>query len=286
MSKLTARATVIALALAALPLFAQPDRAELIKNPKYASKDRKPVFKTMTAEEVRSSVKVTSSRTSAMFGFNNAEVQIHLPRVDNSNWISDDFTEPKLFDKRKREVKYEKEQGIYNHETWSTEIRFGGVNGKPLEFARAVGSVRIHYPLAMKTVSIKKSETKKAADNGVTIDGPFVKTDLARVPESAFATDLDGVRAYDKTGKRLEKVMGYSASGWENGVSYRGFAFHGDVARVDVDVAESWVDLLIDYDMPPAPKLPAETIGTPSSAGEIAATPGGTFTVKIVPPEG
>ena len=37
----------------------------------------------ITQEEVRSAIQVTSSRTSAVFGFNMAEVQIHLPRVDN-----------------------------------------------------------------------------------------------------------------------------------------------------------------------------------------------------------
>lgn len=270
--------------LATLPLCAQPDAADLVKNPKYAAEDRKPVFRNLTAEEVRSAVRVTSSRTSAVFGFNNAEVQIHLPRIDNSNWIEDDFSEPKLFDKRNRTVKFEKEQGIYNHETWSTEIRFARGDGKPLEFAKAVGSVRIQYPLVMKTRSIRKSEAKKAAEAGVVFDGPFVKTDLAKIPESAFGSDLDGVRAYDKAGRRLEKVMGYSSSVWENDVSYRGYAFHGEVARLDVDTVEEWMALQIDYEMPPAPPLSGGSIGSPSRAAEvIEQTPGAKVEVKIVP---
>ena len=284
MCKVIARALSTSLVLAALPLLAQVDSKELLANPKYASEDRRPVFRKLTAEEARSAIKVTSSRTSALFGFNNAEVQIHLPRVDNSNWIDDQFSEPKLFDQKKREVKYEKEQGIYNHETWSTEIRFAGVDGKPLEFAKATGSVRVRYPLVMKTLSLKKTETAKAEEAGLRFDGPLIKADLAKIPEGAFASDLAGIRAYDKAGKRLEKVMGYSSSSWENDVSYRGYAFHGDVARVDFDVAEEWVTLEIDYEMPPAPALSGGSMGSPSRADEkIAATPGGKYTVKIVP---
>lgn len=279
-------AVSLVLAVAAVPVFAQTDAAELLKNPKYASKDLKPVFKTLTPEEVRSAVKVTSSRTSAVFGFNNAEVQIHLPRIDNSNWIDDEFSDPKLLDKRGRPVKFEKEQGIYDHDTWSTEIRFAGLgdNPKPVEFAHAVGTVKIKYPRVMKTITVKKSDAKKAEAAGVVFDGPYVKVDLSKVPESAFGSDLEGVRAYDKSGKRLERVLGYSSSSWENDVSYRGFAFHGDVARVDVDVAEEWLGLQIDYDMPPAPTLSGGMLGSPSKAADvIEPTPGAKFDVKIVP---
>ena len=275
----------LAAVLLTLPALAQPDRRELIASPKYASKDRKPVFKTLPAEEVRSAIKVTSSRTTALFGFNNGEVQVHLPRVDNSNWIDEKFSQPRLVDKRGREVKYEKEQGIYNHATWSTEVRFAGpAPDKPVEYAKAIGSVHIRYPRVMKTRSVKKGETKKAEEAGVVVDGPFVKFDLARIPESAFASDLEGIRAYDKSGKRLEKVMGYTSSSWENEVSYRGYAFHGDVARVDFDVAEEWMDLEVTYEMPAAAKLGGESAGASATAAtEVTPTPGGRYEVKIVP---
>lgn len=233
------------------------------------------MFKHLTAEEVRAAIKVTSGRDSAAFGFNNASVEVHLP-------IDEKFSAPKLFDKKQREVKFEKEQGIYDHERWSTEVRFTSLDNKPVDFAKAVGSVRIKVPLAMKTVSLKKTETKKAQDAGNAFDGPFIRANLAKVPESAFASDLSGVRAYDKSGKRLERVMVYSSSSWKDGVSYRGYAFHGDVARVDVDMVDEWIALQIDYEMPPAPKLSRDKTGTPSTApSTIAETPGGRYTVKV-----
>lgn len=285
MRSFTARILSLFVALVSLPLLAQQDAETLLKNPKYAAKDRKPVFKKMTAEELRSAIKVTSSRNSAWFGFNDVAIEVHLPRVDNSNWIDDDFSEPKLFDKKKREVKYEKEQGIYSHETWSTEIRFSGVDKKPLDFAKAVGSVRIKYPLSMKTRSVKKSD-KNAAEAGITFDGPFIKVEESKIAESAFGSDLDGVRAYDKSGKRLEKVMGYSSNSWVNEVAYRGYAFHGDVARVDFDVVDEWATVDVSYEMPPVPKLPESMSGTPSKAPDtIVETPGGVYNVKIVAPE-
>jgi hypothetical protein len=279
-----AGALALALALTGPMLRAQTDAAELLKNPKYASSDLKPAFRTLTAEEIRSGVTVTSSRNSAAFGFNNSSLQVHLPRIDNSNWMDAQFTTPKLLDRRGKEVKYEKEQGIYSQDTWSTEIRFAPLDKKPLEFAKATGSVTLKYPRVMKTVSLKKSEKAKAAALGVIIDGPYVKADLAKVPEEGFGSNLEGVRAYDKTGKRLERVMGYTSSSWDNEVSYRGHAYHGEVARVEVDTAEEWIGLQIDYEMPPAPALPSSAAGSVSKPAEPGATtPGGKFTVKIVP---
>lgn len=96
--------------------------------------------------------------------------------------------------------------------------------------------------------------------------------DLAKVPESAFGTELEGLRAYDRNSKRLERVLGYTSSSWEDGVSYRGYAFHGDVARAEVDVATEWIELDIDYEMPPAPSL---------SGPAPASPPEGKFMVKL-----
>lgn len=285
MRPLVVRVVVSLLVLFALPLTAQlPEREELMKKPQRSMKNRKPTFAKLSAEEVRKAITVTSARNSALFGFNDSAVRIHMPRVDNSNWIEDEFTDPQLFDEKQNPVKYEKEQGIYDHERYSTEIRFAGLNRKPVEFARAKGSVRIKYPAVMKTVSLKKSETAKGEKVGVIIDGPFVKTDLAKVPEASFASPLEGIRAYDSEDQRLERVMGYSSSSWENDVSYRGYAFHGEVARVDFDVVEEWVTLQIDYDMPPAPKHPNDRAGS-SSRQAPKPTEGGHFEVKIVPNE-
>ncbi|MCM2313788.1 MAG: ankyrin repeat domain-containing protein [Thermoanaerobaculia bacterium] len=272
-----------------LPLHAQlTDRAELVKNPKYAAKDVKPTFKKITAEELRAAVKVVSGRSSALFGFNNPAVEVHLPRIDNSVYVVDTWETPKLFDAKGRVIGFEKEQGLYDHRSFSTEMRFASGGEKPPVYAKAVGSMRITYPLAMSTISIRKSEAAKAAEHGVVIDGPYVKVYAEQVAEASFGNDIEAVRAYDKAGKRLERVAGYSSSGFDDRGNYQQWAWHGDVARADVDVILERAGLTIDYEMPPAPELPLSKAGAMSSApATLEETPGGKFTLtpfRVIPP--
>ena len=279
----------LAVTLIATQALAQtPDRAELLKSPKYTSKDVKPTFKTITADELRAAVKVISGRSSALFGFNAPSVEVHLPRIDNSAYVVDKWDTPKLLDDRGHELGFEKEQGIYDHHSFSTEIRFNSSDGKPKRFAKAVGSMTILYPLAMSTISIRKSETAKASENGVVIDGPFVKVYSAHVAEAAFGNDIEAVRVYDKAGKRIERVRGYSSSGFDDVGDYQQWAWHGDAARVDVDGITERAGLKIDYAMPPAPELPENMAGRSSAApATIAAKPGGKYAlppVRVIPP--
>lgn len=266
-----------------------PDRAELMKSPQYAKTDVKPTLKSITLEELKAAVKVKSGRSSAVFGFNAPSVEVHLPRIDNSVYAADKWETPKLLDGRGRELAFEKEQGIYDHRTFSTEIRFNDANGKPKQFAKAVGSMTITYPLAMHTVSVKKGEKAKSTEFGVVIDGPFVKVYTAMVAEAAFGNDIETVRAYDKTGKRLERVLGYSSSGFDDGGNYQQWAYHGEVARADVDVVSERAGLKIDYEMPPAPLLPDSMAGMSDKVTPtVEETPGGRFTLtpfRVFPPE-
>ncbi|MFA6958146.1 MAG: ankyrin repeat domain-containing protein [Thermoanaerobaculia bacterium] len=265
-----------------------PDRAELMKSPKYATKDVKPTLKTIAVDELKAAVKVISGRSSALFGFNAASIEVHLPRIDNSVYALDKWDTPKLLDNRGRELAFEKEQGIYDHRTFSTEIRVTDSSGKPKQFAKAVGSMTITYPLAMSSVSIRKGETAKGAEYGVVLDGPFVKVYTGSIAEAAFGSDIETVRAYDKAGKRLERVTGYSSSGFDDGGNYRQWAYQGEVARADVDVISKRAGLKIDYEMPPAPLLPDSMAGHSSTApATVEETPGGKFTLtefKVIPP--
>jgi hypothetical protein len=290
------RRVVLAVALACLlsavvtaPLLAQlTDRDELMKSPKYASKDVKPTLKKITVDELRAGTKVTSGRSTAIFGFNAPSVELHLPRIDNSAYVDDKWDTPKLLDAKGRELAFEKEQGLYDHRSFNTEIRLKDSEGKPKNYAKAVGSMTFVYPIAMSTVSLKKTDVAKAQDLGVVIDGPYVKVYEGEVAEAAFGNDIEAVRAYDKAGKRLERVMGYSSSGYEDGRNYDQRAYHGEVGRVDVDVIEKRAGFRVDYEMPPAPPLPDDKAGSPSvAAAEVKEMPGGKFTLtpfRVIPP--
>jgi hypothetical protein len=272
-----------------LPAAAQTtDRAELLKNTRYAERDLKPVFRKLTAAELRASVKVTSGRSSALFGFNAPSIEVHLPRIDNSVYVVDEWEMPKLYDETGRVLGFEKEQGLYDHRTFNTEIRLTDSDGKPKKFAKAVGSMTISYPTAMHTVSVTKADTKRGAELGILIDGPYVKAYEDKIAEASFGNDLEAVRAYDKAGNRLQRVQGYSSSGSDETGQYRGWAYHGEVARVDADVIDERAGLKIDYEMPPSPLLPDSMAGSSSKAADmVPETPGGKFTLtpfRVIPP--
>ena len=57
----------------------EDQRATLLGDPQYAEPTVTPDFVEMTPEELRESLKVVSARTYAYYGFNNPEVQLHLP---------------------------------------------------------------------------------------------------------------------------------------------------------------------------------------------------------------
>ncbi|MGK2857975.1 MAG: ankyrin repeat domain-containing protein [Thermoanaerobaculia bacterium] len=259
-----------------------------MKNPKYAKSDVKPTFKKITAEELRAGIKVVSGRSTALFGFNGPSVEVHLPRIDNSAYVVDKWDTPRLLDSRERVIGFEKEQGLYDHTTFSTEIRFRSGSDKPPEIAKAIGSMTISYPLSMKTVSIKKTDTARAGELGVEMNGPMVKVYSDHVAEAAWGNEIEAVRVYDKAGKRIERVAGYSSSGFDEGGNYQQWAYHGEAARVDVDVIESRAGFRIDYEMPPVPPLPNSKAGAMSAALEtVPETPGGKFTLtpfRVIPP--
>jgi hypothetical protein len=271
---------------------AQPDDAEeLAKNPKYMEQDVKPAYKTVTAKQLQDGVKVISARGHAVFGFNAPEVQIHFPAIDNNVFAQIKFADATLFDANGNEVPYEREDGFYTHDDLSSETRFVTGDAESLvEFARAKGTVTVRYPSKIRTVSVKTSDAAAMKKAGIVIDGVYVKVyEESGIVEESFGSPIQGLRAYDAKGRRLERVMGYSSGGSDEVGSYSGFAIHGGPARVDVDVIDEWIGLEFEYDLPPAPLLPESRMGLrPAKPEKIAETPGGKVTskeVKIIPPE-
>ena len=183
------------------------DRAELLANPKYARDVREPTFVEFTAEDLVQEITMVSGRNYAWFGFNTPEVHVVLPSADNSVYAEVEFGEATLFDATGAEVAYERGRGIYDHDTHHDEIRFAPVDGEePVEYARAVGTVRVRYPIRMHTIAARAGETVLDGLD-VSFDGPFV---LRRTrgqhddPEAASFTGITPFRAYDAAGRQLE----------------------------------------------------------------------------------
>ena len=264
----------------------EPGRAELLGDIRVVEDAVEPAFIDLTAEQLKEQLEVVSSRSYAVYGFNNPEVQIHLPRCDNTIYASVEFSEPRLRDAAGNEVPYQGERGIYDHDTHSDEMRFAPIDGgQTVSFAVAEGSISLRFPIRMRTVAIKAGAAAPAGLT-VTIDGPFVSwSDPEEIlPEAASFTPFEQFRAVDASGRRLEKNpwKGFSMSG---GVSLNTFAYWGEVAELRIDVVEEWADLEISYSLPSIEPLPATRAGTPPESPIIKPTPGGTVDVRVVGPD-
>jgi hypothetical protein len=161
-------------------------------------------------------------------------------------------------------VKYELEQGIFDPDTSSTEVRM-----KNAEFARATGKLTVKYPLVVKTTIYKKATAPK----DVKIDGSSVTYDSSAItlPEVAFGSQVKPLRAYDASGKDLERASGRTT-----------MQFNGKVAEVRIDQVEKWGEVTVDYDLPPAPKWPASQQGlVPPMQERMKEVPGGRVVKQV-----
>jgi hypothetical protein len=261
----------------------EPGRAELLGDIRVVEDAVEPEFIDLTAERLKEQLEVVSSRCYAVYGFNDPEVQIHLPRYDNSVYALVKFSSPRLRDAAGNEVRYELEQGIYDHDTHSDEIRFAPAeDGQTVVFANAEGSITLRYPIRMRTVAITAGASAPAGLT-VTIDGPFVSWGDPEeiLPEAASFTPVEQFRAVDASGRRLEQNpwKGFSMRG---GVSFDTYAFWGEVAELRIDVVEEWAELEISYSLPSIEPLPAARAGTAPESTVVEPTPGGMVDVRVV----
>ena len=235
-----------------------PERRELTATPKFVEDSVRPSFRSFTEGQLRAEIKITSTRNYAMFGYNTPEVRAKLPQVSNSDYSQIEFSPATLVDQADQAVSFELEEGGYSEEKFSAEIRFRNPDSdsdKIVSFAHVRGSVKVKYPLAVKTFTITPTQPgpRKLA---VKIDGPYVSfaEEEAKLPDSS--TKLKPIRAYDAAGRQLARY-GYSETTSEQSGYIKHVAFYGKVARVEMDSVESWAELDLPYDLTPAPLLPA-----------------------------
>jgi len=276
---------VVLWVLAAVCLGIAQERDELLATPKFMDDAVQPSFVEHTGKSVVSEIRMASGRNYAWFGFNTPEVQLVLPACDNSVYAEVEFSEPELFDAGGTAVAYELEHGLYDHETHADEIRFGPkVGDTPVEFARAVGTARIRYPLRIRTLT---AHNGKALPEGldVSFDGPFVSLRSSgddTKPDAAAFTGIEPFRAYDASGRQLKRFP-HTSFQLADGVTTETTSYWGEVAEVQVDRVDEWVDIEVTFELPPADPLPKSRTGVaPPPGEEIGITPGGVFEAHIV----
>lgn len=263
----------------------QPDRVELLGSPKVIEGAIEPQYIDFTPENLVEEIKVVSGRCYALFGFNNPEVQIHLPRNDNNVYASVEFSPALLRDSQGNEVPFELERGLYDHDAHADEIRFAPLDGdKPVEFDRVEGTITLRYPLRIRAVSLPAGSAPPGLT--VAIDGPFVAwSDPEEIlAEAASFTPFDQFRAIDKAGRRLEQHP-WEGFSMRAGASTETYAYWGEVAEIHIDVVEQWAEVNISYSLPSIEPLPKSRAGTPPETQTVEETPGGRVDIQIVPQE-
>jgi hypothetical protein len=279
------RFVVVFAILAVVSLSGAQERDELMAVTKIDEGAKQPVFVELAAEEVVEQITMTSGRNYAWFGFNTPEVQLVLPSADNSVYAVVDFPNPVLLDTAGAEVAYELERGLYDHETHHDEIRFLPLEGEdPVEYARAVGTVTIRYPLRIRTITARKGEPPVEGLD-VDFDGPFVILRTAvghEAPEAASFTGIDAFRALNASGSRLETYPSAKVS-VVDGLVTETKSYWGEVAEVQADVIDEWTTIRVEYQLPIVEKLPESRAGSaPEDGNENPPTPGAEIDVEVV----
>lgn len=278
-------AVVVALVLASL-VMAQ-ERGELVANPKVKDDAKLPSFEEFTPEQLAAQISMTAGRNYAWFGFNTPEIHVVLPAADNSVYADVDFGEPTLLDASGAQVPYEPEHGVYDHDTHHDELRFVRVEGEgegPVEFARAVGTVTVRYPIRLRTLTARSGEPVPEGLD-VEFDGPFVTRRIRSGHEdieAASFTGIDAFRALDGSGRQLEACPSTQMSSAGDVLNVT-TCYWGEVTEVQLDVADEWATIRIDYELPAVELLPDDRAGiAPPDGEENPPTPGATVDAQVM----
>lgn len=260
------------------------DRDQLLNEPRFVEDAKIPSYVDFTAEQVAGAVTMVSGRNFAWFGFNTPEVRVILPAADNSVYAEVSFSEPTLLDANGGPVAFELERGLYDHATHHDEIRLTPAEGdQPIEFASAVGKVKIRYPLRIHTLTARRDQPPP---DGLTVrfDGPFVEHVTEGEQEDLEAASFTGIepfRVYDSAGHQLEAYPSSEVKMAGGTITDRR-AYWGEAMEVQMDVVDEWVTLDVAYELPPVDPLPESQAGTAPPVGqENPATPGAKVEVAI-----
>jgi len=276
---------VVVIGLALVSFAASQDRDELLATPKAKEDAKVPSFADLTAEQVAEQITMVSARNYAWFGFNTPEIHVVLPGADNSVYAEVDFADATLFDASGAKVPYEPERGLYDHDTHHDELRYTQVEGEgPVEFARAVGTVTVRYPIRVRTLTARKGEPV-TEDLDVTFDGPYVtrrsRSDHEDLEAASF-TGIEAFRALDGSERQLEAYPSAQMS-VAGGLVTETMSYWGEVAEVQLDVVDEWVTIRVGYELPAVALLPEDRAGiAPADGNENPPTPGARVDVQVV----
>jgi hypothetical protein len=243
-----------------------------------AEEKREPKLVSVTDAQLKEGISARAGRNYAWMGYNTPEIHLQLPAVDNSAYADVTFDPPKLLDKGGKAVAYEVEQGLYDAQTHQNEVRFmpkaAQPGAPPVDFAHAVGTIKVRYPVAGRTVALKPGAAPvtaggaklSATATSLVVDAPAGWKPLEAPFESGMEEPL---RVYDAAGKRLEEDHSQQLMQTrEDGGQTTTHVFKGKVAQAKLDVIDEWAEVDLAYDLAPMAKLPAEGAGQKPAGGD------------------
>src|SRR6187401_592307 len=174
---------------------------------------REPKLVTLLDAQVKEGTAARASRNYAWMGYNTPEINLQLPPVDNSAYAEVTFAPAKLLDKAGKPVVYEVENGLYDSGTHAIDVRFTPKDAKqdtpPVEFVKAVGTIKVRYPVTARTVVIKPAAPATVGGAKLSVKGSTLVVESPgnwKELEPPFQSGLDkALRVYDGAGKRLEE---------------------------------------------------------------------------------
>jgi hypothetical protein len=245
-----------------------------------AEDKREPKLASVTDAQMKEGISARAGRNYAWVGYNTPEIHLQLPALDNSAYAEVTFDPPRLLDKAGKAVAYEVEHGLYDAETHRNEVRFVPRDAKPdtppVEFARAVGTIKVRYPAAGRTLAIKPGAAPAAvgaAKVSATPTSVVVNAPAGwKMLEAPFGSGMEEpLRVYDAAGKRLEEDGSQRLMETrDDGGQTTTHVFKGKVAQAKLDVIDEWAEVDLAYDLPPMAKLPAGGAGMKPEGGDEA----------------
>ena len=242
--------------------YAEPDVVKVsspvvLKSMRYQRPDPPREGATLSPDAVKAQTSVVAGRLATWEDYNRPAITLKLPRVWNSAFTRVDIGKPQYFDAIGKAMTGKTEPEIFDYVNYIQEYRLRN----PQEFARATGTVKIHYPATVKTYVLTPAKPRIGAI-GVQFRGAALL--IAGLPEgeNGFVEEYPViVNAYDAAGRKLHylsSLLGMSET--INKVRWDFYGFWGTPAEVRITIAENWLPLSIPFDLTPAPTLPENLV--------------------------
>lgn len=212
----------------------------------------KPIFSSLSEAELKKIVSCRSARNSALFQFNQLEVECSIPKLANSSYATFTFDDIKLINNSKQNLAIESST-VIQEATLRLSLEDSNSNQPISESTNIQGKLRIKYPLAITANIITKTDAIESMyiEHNLFM---FANYDLNEI--DTFNIPFMPIRGFDTTGRELVRLPDFhSFSNDDDGTEMNTIAFWGNLNKVEVDTVQNWAEFTILVNLKAAPLL-------------------------------